>query len=226
MRSYVDDSASHYAASHKGCCNHCNRRERISAAAQSRRHDPADDARMDIVQAFLPDVRIIFFLGNRLCTWLRWHTMLPPMSTIPGTPNATCAFHRSHVHKRFPFFGALPRSGNWRRRNTGPGAAGRDLVRPFGLSRRYGADSQRWPPRARRRNPTGRHPIEHLKPQSARTRFEVVQSCTVADQTVSLPSAIWRRSSCFWTLPVALRGRASVNTTCPGNLKRAIRPSQ
>ena len=37
---------------------------------------------------------------NRLCTWLRWHMMLPPMSTIPGTPNATCAFHRSHVHKR------------------------------------------------------------------------------------------------------------------------------
>ncbi len=23
-----------------------------------------------------------------------------PMSTIPGTPNATCTFHRSHVHKR------------------------------------------------------------------------------------------------------------------------------
>ncbi len=40
----------------------------------------------------------------RLCTWLRWHTMLPPMSTIPGTPNATCTFHRSHVHKRFPHF--------------------------------------------------------------------------------------------------------------------------
>ncbi len=37
---------------------------------------------------------------DRLCTWLRWHTMLPPMSTIPGTPNATYAFHRSHVHKR------------------------------------------------------------------------------------------------------------------------------
>ena len=42
----------------------------------------------------------------RLCTWLRWHTMLPPMSTIPGTPNATCAFHRSHVHKRSRFFTA------------------------------------------------------------------------------------------------------------------------
>ncbi len=38
---------------------------------------------------------------NRLCTWLRWHTMLPPMSTVPGSPDATCAFHRSIVHKRF-----------------------------------------------------------------------------------------------------------------------------
>ena len=38
---------------------------------------------------------------DRLCTWLRWHTMLPPMSTIPGPAGATCALHRSHVHKRF-----------------------------------------------------------------------------------------------------------------------------
>ncbi len=55
--------------------------------------------RADLEVAGIDDIR-----DNRLCTWLRWHTMLPPMSTIPGTPNATCAFHRSHGHKRSAIF--------------------------------------------------------------------------------------------------------------------------
>ncbi len=49
---------------------------------------------------FFVTFRLNAISENRLCTWLRWHTMLPPMSTIPDTPNATCTFHRSHVHKR------------------------------------------------------------------------------------------------------------------------------
>ena len=38
---------------------------------------------------------------NRLCTWLRCHTMLPPMSAISRPPDAACGFHRSIVHKRY-----------------------------------------------------------------------------------------------------------------------------
>ena len=44
------------------------------------------------------------FEFNRLCTWLRCHTMLPPMSAISGPPDAACGFHRSMVHKRLNLF--------------------------------------------------------------------------------------------------------------------------